>query len=165
VTESDEPVRHRKPWRRTALSLLIGGAVALCVMVGVGLLFLAGGEDIGPGRPGVWPAGEQVSVHKHLGLKEDNKASSPGCEVIGPDGKPTYRWLDWAESARSSAKATIDCEREAILLTGTASAVVTTVQGRLFVVPICAMVAGVLLFFPRFTLAWARLSNRRFPRR
>lgn len=85
--------------------------------------------------------------------------------MIGADGKRTYRWLDWTESARSQTTVTIRCEREAILLTGTASAVVTAVQGPLFAVPITAMVVGLLLFFPRFTLAWARLSNGRFLRR
>jgi hypothetical protein len=164
VTDSDEPVRYRKPLRRTAWTLLIGGAVALVLMVGVGLLLLAGGEDIGPSRLGVLPAGEQGSAHQHPGLKKDTEAIFKPCvaQGQGPNGKPTYRWLSWSESVRLSTKSTIHCEQEAIFLTGTASAVVTAVQGPLFVVPIAAMVVGLLLFFPWFTLALARMGNGRF---
>jgi hypothetical protein len=97
MTESDAPVPPRKPLRRTAWSLLVGGVVALGLMIGVGLLLLAGGEDVGPGRPVMWPAGEQGAVYK------------------------------------------------------------------LFGVPTTAVVIGLLLFFPRFTLVWARMGNGRFP--
>jgi hypothetical protein len=165
VTESDEPVRHRKPLRRTAWTLLIGGVVALVLMVGVGLLILADGKDIEPGRPVVWPAGEQGAMYEHPGLHEGGPVNTPGCAVLGLDGKPTGQWLDWRESVRLSTGSSVQCEEEAIFLTGTASAVVSAVQGRWFGAPITAMVVGLLLFFPRFTLAWARLSNGRFLRR
>lgn len=156
MAESDEPVRQRKPLRRTSLTLLIGGAVALCLMIAVQLVLLAGGEDVGPGRPGVLPAGEQVSVHTYPRLTPGNRANTPGCEVHGPDGKRTYRWLEWGESFRSSTRGMLQCEQEAILLTGAASAVVSAVRGSLFGLAITAMVVGLLLFFPRFTLAGAR---------
>lgn len=155
----------RKPLRRTAWTLLIGGVVALVLMVGVGLLYMAGGKDIEPGRPVAWPAGERGAVYKHPGLQKDGPVNTPGCTVLGSDGKPTGQWLDWSESVVLPTGSTIRCEHEAIFLTGTASAVVSTVRGRLFVVPITAMVVGLLLFFPRFTLAWARMGNGRFLRR
>ncbi len=52
MTETDEPARRRKPLRRTAGSLFIGGFVVTGLMSGVGLLLLAGGEHIGPGGGG-----------------------------------------------------------------------------------------------------------------
>jgi hypothetical protein len=164
ATESDEPVQHRKPLRRTAWSLLIGGAVAFCLVIGTNLLLLAGGQDVGPGQPGVVPAREQVTVHRRPG-SGDNKANNAGCEVIGPDGKRTYYWLTWGESVNWPTKATLNCEREAVLLTGTASTVGRALQGPLFALPLAAMIAGLLAFFPRFTLALARMSNGRFLRR
>lgn len=156
--EGDEPARRRKPLRRTAWSLLIGGLVLTGLMIGAGLLVLAAGEDIGPGRPAVWPAGERASVHKHPGPQD---AESSKCEVIGSDGKPEYRWLDWADSVRSSTEVMVSCKQEAIFLTGTASSVAAALQGSLIMVPVAVALLGILLFFPRFTLAWARLSNPR----
>ncbi|WP_460399221.1 hypothetical protein [Actinophytocola sediminis] len=154
--QPDEPVRQRKPLRRTSLTLLIGGIAALVVMVGTGLVFLAGGQDIGPGRPGVWPAGEQASVHKRPGPQEPGTTE---CEVLDADGEPQYRSLNWADSTRSSTEITIDCDQDAILLTGTASAVTSAVQSPLIMAPVAIIIVGILLFFPRFTLAWIRLSN------
>ena len=129
------------------------------LMIGVGLLLLAGGEDIGPGRPGVWPAGERASVHKHPGPQ--NAESQTNCEVIGADGEREYRWLEWAESARASTDVIVSCDDEAIFLTGTASSVVSALQSPLIMAPVAGSLLGILLFFPRFTLAWARLSNSR----
>lgn len=154
---ADEPVHPRKPWRRTAWTLVIGGVAATVLMVGVGLLLLAGGQDIGPGRPGTWPAGERASVHKHLGPKESEPVE---CEVIGADGEPEG-WLEWANSVRSSRELTVTCEQDTTFLTGTASAVTSAVQSSLVMTPVMVTLAGILLFFPRFTLALARLSNPR----
>lgn len=156
MTEDDESVRRGKPLRRTAWSLLVGGLVLVVLMVGTGLLLLAAGEDIGPGRPGVWPAGERASVHKHPGPQA---AGAPKCEVIGSDGEPEYRWLDWGDSVRSSAEVTVRCEQEAIFLTGPASSIASALQGPLLMAPVGVALLGILLLFPRFTLAWARLSN------
>lgn len=114
------------------------------------------GENIGPGRPVVWSAGEQASVHKHPGPQH---VESSECELIGPDGEPEYRWLGWADSVRSSTEATVSCTQDAIFLTGTASSVVSALQGPLIMAPVAVSLLGILLFFPRFTLAWARLSN------
>ncbi len=158
MTEPDEPARQRKPLRRTAWTLFVGGFVVTGLMIGVGLLLLAGGEDIGPGRPAVWAAGEPASVHKHPGPQN---GESSNCEVIGADGEPEYRWLEWADSARATTDVTISCPREAILLTGTASSVTSALQSPLIVAPVAASMVGILLFFPRFLLAWARLSNPR----
>ncbi|HEX6355832.1 hypothetical protein [Actinophytocola sp.] len=88
MTEADEPARRRKPLRRTAWTLLIDGLVATGAMIALGLLFLAGGEDIGPGHPAVWPAGERASVHKKSGPQNPDSSK---CEVIGSDGQPEYR--------------------------------------------------------------------------
>jgi hypothetical protein len=154
-----EPDRRRKPLRRTAWTLFVGGIVVAGLMIGVGLVLLAGGKDIGPGRPGVWPAGERASVHKHPGPQ--NAESQTTCEVIGADGEREYRWLEWAESARASTDVTVSCDGEAIFLTGTASSVASALQSPLILAPIAASMLGILLFFPRFTLAWARLSNPR----
>jgi hypothetical protein len=98
-------------------------------------------------------------VHKHPGPQ--NAGSQTSCEVIGADGEREHRWLEWAESARSSADVTVDCDSEAIFLTGTAASVVSVLQSSLILAPIAGSLLGILLFFPRFTLAWARLSNPR----
>ena len=159
MTEADERDRQRKPFRRTAWTLFVGGLVVAGLMIGVGLLLLGGGQDIGPGRPGVWPAGERASVHKHPGPQ--NADSQTSCEVIGADGEREYRWLEWAESTRASTDVTVNCDNEAIFLTGTASSVVSVLQSPLILAPVAGSLLGILLFFPRFTLAWARLSNPR----
>jgi hypothetical protein len=152
MTKDDEPVRRRKPLRRTAWSLLIGGLVLIVLMIGTGLLLLAGGEDIG----------ERASVHKHPGPQA---AGAPRCELIGSDGEPEYRWLDWADSARSSGDVTVRCAQDAIFLTGSASWIASALQGPLIVAPVGLALLGILLFFPRFTLSWARLTNRSLVRR
>lgn len=153
MTGNDESVGRRKPLRRTAWGLLVGGLVGVVLMVGVGLLILAGGQEIGPGRPAVWAAGERVSVHKEPGPQSGVTGS---CQVIGADGEPEYRWLDWAESVRSTTEVTIACDREAILLTGRASAVMSVLQSSWLMAPVGLFVLGVLLFFPRVTLALTR---------
>lgn len=158
MTEPDEPVRRRKPLRRTAWSLLIGGLVMTGLMVGVGLLLLAGGEDIGPGRPGVWPAGERASVHKHPGPKD---TQVPRCEALGTDDEREYRWLEWADSVRSPIEFTVTCKQGAIFLTGTASAIVSAFQSELIMAPIVAAMLGILLFFPRFIMGWVLLARPR----
>lgn len=158
MTEADEPGRRRKPLRRTAWSLLIGGLSVTGLMIGAGLLLLAGGEKIGPGSPAVWPAGERASVHKQLGPQE---ANSTRCEVIGSDGVPENRSLDWADSVRSPTEVMVNCQQDAIFLTGTASSITSALQSPLIMAPIAAVMLGILLFFPRFTLVWARLSNPR----
>ncbi len=81
--------------------------------------------------------------------------------MIGPDGEPEYRWLEWADSVRSSTEVTIRCDQDAIFLTGTASSVASVLQSPLITAPIAVSFLGMLLFFPRFTLAWARLGNPR----
>lgn len=156
MTEADEPARRREPLRRTAWSFLIGGLVVTGLMFIVGLLLLAGGEHIGPGRSVVWPAGERASVHKHPGPQN---GESSKCDVFGPDGEPEYRWLEWADSVRSPTEVMVSCDREAIFLTGTASSVASALQSPLITAPVAGSLLGILLFFPRFTLAWARLSN------
>lgn len=156
MIEADEPGSRRKPLRRTAWTLFIGALVMIGLMVGAGLLILAGGEDIGPGHPAVWPAGERVSVHKRLGPQKPDLAK---CEVIGSDGKREYRWLEWSDSVRSSTEVTVSCKQDTIFLTGTASSVVSALQSPLIMAPVAMSLVGLLLFLPRFTLAWARLSN------
>jgi hypothetical protein len=155
MTEDGE-TSDRKPLRRTAWTLFVGGFVVLGLMIGVGLVLLAGGEDIGPGRPGVWPGGERASVHKHLG---PGAGGVEPCEVVGADGVAEFVPLAWSESTRRSADVSIVCPQGAILLTGTASAVVSAVQSPLIMAPVGMVLLGILLFFPRFTLAWLRLRR------
>lgn len=153
---SEGTERRRKPLRRTAWTLVIGGFVALVGMIGVGVVLLAGGQEVGPGRSVVWAAGERASVHKRLGPQE---SPAPRCELFGADGEPEFRALEWADSAYATHEVTIRCEWDSVFLTGTASAVTSAVQSSLIMAPVGAVFAGILLFFPRFTLAWARLSN------
>src|ERR1044072_2898986 len=152
MTEADEPDRQRKPLRRTAWTLFVGGLVVAGLMIGAGLLLLAGGQDIGPGRPGMWASGERASVHKHPGPQKAGSQTS--CEVIGADGEREYRGLEWAESTRSSTDVTVNCANEAIFLTGTASSVVSVLQSSLILAPVAGSLLGILLFFPRVTLMW-----------
>lgn len=156
MSEPDEPGRGRKPLRRTAWSLLIGGLLVTGLMIGAGLLLLTGGEHIGPGRPAVWPAGERASVHKNPGPQDTEAAK---CEVIGSDGKPEHGLLEWADSVRSSTEVTVSCKQDTIFLTDAASSITSACQSPLILAPVAASLFGILLFFPRFTLAWLRLSN------
>jgi hypothetical protein len=81
--------------------------------------------------------------------------------VIGSDGEPEYRSLEWSDSVRSSTDVTVSCEQDAIFLTGTASSVASALQSPLIMAPVAVSFLGMLLFVPRFTLGWARLSNPR----
>jgi hypothetical protein len=152
-----EPTRRRKPLRRTAWSLFIGGLVMTGLMVGIGLLLLAGGKDIGPGQTVVWPAGERASVHKDPGPQKDESESK--CERIGAEGPD--RWLEWADSVRSPTEVTIRCHQDAIFLTGTPSAVTSALQSPLITAPVGVALLGLMLFVPRLMLAMAELNNGR----
>jgi hypothetical protein len=156
MTEAGEPARRRKPLRRTAWSLFIGGLVVTGLMIVGGLLLLAGGKDIGPGQQAIWPAGERASVHRQPGPQD---AGSVRCVATGADVNPATRSLDWADSVRSSAEVTVSCEQDAIFLTGTASAIASTLQSPLILAPVAMTLLGLPLFVPRFALAWTRLSN------
>ncbi|OLF19166.1 hypothetical protein [Actinophytocola xanthii] len=140
-----EPARRRRALRRIAWSLFVGGLVVACLMVGTGLLLLAGGEDVGPGHPpGLWPAGVRASVHKPFGVGEAQR-----CEALSTDGTSNYTSLDWATSVRAANDVTVRCPQEAIFLTGTASAAASAVHSPLIMVPVAAALVGLVLFFPR----------------
>jgi hypothetical protein len=153
MSEAGEPARRRKPLRRTAWSLVLGGLLATGLMVGTGLLLLTNGTDVGPGRSVTWPAGERASVHKRPGPKDTESV-----RCVATDGDRRVHSLGWADSARSPIEVTVSCE-DAIFLTGTASAIASALQSPLILAPVAVTLMGLPLFFPRFTLAWTRLSN------
>lgn len=150
---------ERKPLRRTAWTLVVGGFGALVGMIVVGVVLLAGGQDVGAGKSVVWAGGERASVHKRLGPQD---TPVPRCEVVRGALRST---LGWAESVVATRDGIVRCERDSVFLTGAASSVASAVQSPLIMAPVGAVFAGILLFFPRFTLAWARLGRPSWRRR
>lgn len=161
--------KPRKPLRRTAWGLLIGGLAGLALMVGAGLIAQANGQPAGPGKEATWPDGETVALYR-VPLQEDgDKGGTAYCRLT-PDGEETR--TDYGVEVHQrvrpdfSGDAVVTCDQEVMLLTGETVLTVSEIsRGPLITVPLLAVLLGILFFVPRFTLAWARASNGRWFRR
>jgi hypothetical protein len=77
----------RKPLRRTAWSLFLGGLVLLALLVGIGVLASDQGEDVGPGRATTWQAGQTIALLRPLGPNSPS-ASSITCTATAQGMQP-----------------------------------------------------------------------------
>lgn len=50
--------KPRKPLRRTAWTMLIGGLAGTAIMLGTGVIMVSNAPPAGPGQEATWPAGE-----------------------------------------------------------------------------------------------------------
>lgn len=152
----------RKPLRRTAWSMLLGGLVVAGVMLGVGVLAVGQGEPAGPGQVARWPADTEIAVFRPVGRQADGgSVSTVACTVGLPDGRTERLFPRWADrlTADFSGPATITCERPVMVLSGTRLTVAGIVRGPLIALPLFVAILGVLLFVPRFTRTWAGLTQ------
>jgi hypothetical protein len=145
----------RKPLRRTAWSLFLGGLVLLAVLIGAGVFASGQGEDVGPGRDATSQAGQTIALLRPLGPNSPS-ASSITCTATA-QGKPP-RTLPVSESITTAETATISCDHPMKLVTGTARVTAQTARSPLILLPIAMIIAGSFLFFPRFSLALARMG-------
>lgn len=157
----------RKPARRTAWSMLLGGLGVAALMLGVGAYVVSKGEPAGPGQSGTWPAGTEISVNRPLGGPHDGgDAYSVVCTVTPDGGQPTETRLSWGERNQPhfAGSATITCELPARVLTDPELTIAGNTRGPLIMVPLFSVFLGILFFFPRFAAFWASLSGHPFGR-
>ncbi|MCT2582437.1 hypothetical protein [Actinophytocola gossypii] len=158
--------RARKPLRRTAWGLFLGGLLGLVLMVGAGFV-ASGGPPAGPGSEATWPAGETVAFYRVPLAENGDQGTTMYCRLT-PDGEETRTDYDIPVHRRVtpdfSGDATITCDQEVTLVTGETRLTVSEVsRGPWLTLPLLAIVVGVLCFFPRFLLGWSRLANGRSP--
>lgn len=152
----------RKPLRRTAWGMLLGGLAVAALMVGVGLYVVSKGEPAGPGQSATWPGGADISVSRPFGPQQGGgDAHSVVCTVTPERGQPMPTRLTWGERNHPNftGSATITCEQPVRVLTGPAIAIAGNTRGPLLMVPLFVAILGILFFFPRFTAIWASHSR------
>lgn len=154
-------VKPRKPLRRTAWSMLIGGVVVAGLMFGGSALAVRNGSETGPAQSANWPAGADIGVFRPLGPQSEQDSVGPKCTVTRADGAAKPVWPSWSERLTPDFEgpATITCERPARVLTGWALTVAGITQSAWIALPLFVAFLGILLFFPRFTMVWASLSQ------
>lgn len=161
---SRQGARHRKPFRRTAWVMLVGGLLLTALMLGGGWYLTRDGEPAGPGETATWPGGEEITMVRPPGDKDSPRYLGVTCVVTPNGGAPSTRALTWNEPMTPDfpGRATVSCDSQAFLLSGAGLWAVSVLRGPLVALPLVVAVLGGLLFFPRFTLAWARAANPRW---
>jgi hypothetical protein len=152
----------RKPLRRTAWSLLLGGLGVAAVMLGVGAYAVSKGASAGPGQSATWPAGKEISIDRPLGVQQGGDSMySVICTVTPEAGEPTRTRLSWGERNQPefAGSAAITCDQAARVLTEPELTIAINTRGPLIAVPLFAAGLGGFLFFPRFTMVAASLSH------
>lgn len=154
----------RKPLRRTAWTLSLGGLVLLALMVVTGIVASNQGEDVGPGSDAAWPAGQTIALLRPLGPGSPS-AESITCTATAPGAEP--RGLTLSQPITFTEPATITCNHPVKLLTGVARVAAQTARSPLILLPIGMIIVGLFLFVPRFTLTLTRMGmpfrRRPFP--
>jgi hypothetical protein len=152
----------RKPLRRTAWSLFLGGLGVAALMLGVGAYAVGQGASAGPGQTATWPAGTEISVDRPLGPQPDGGDDYQVACMVDPDNGETVRTLlSWGEPTQPDfdGAASITCEQPARVLTDPQLTIAGITRGPLIAVPLFALFLGLLLFFPRFAVFAASLSH------
>lgn len=156
----------RKPGRRFAWSMLLGGLGVAAVMLGVGAYVVnVKGVPAGPGQSATWPAGTEISVDRPFGPQpEGTDDYSVFCTVTPQSGEAMRERLDWGRDYRPyfAGSATITCDQPVRVLTEPYLTIASNTRGPLVFVPLFAAALGVLFFFPRFTYRWARYARNPF---
>ncbi|WP_156893700.1 hypothetical protein [Actinokineospora enzanensis] len=155
---------ERKPLRRVAWVLFLGGIAITAVMIAMGWFLLRHGETAGPGHAASLQEGVEVGVFRPGGAG-DVPDTTFRCEITSATDGTWTRYLSWGTVLSDVAgSGSITCENPATVLSGPAATAVGLLRGPLIAVPMFAAVIGLLLFFPRFAGAWAGFS-RPFGRR
>jgi hypothetical protein len=141
--------------------MLLGGLAGTALMLGVGAIMVSNAPPAGPGQEATWPAGETMSLNRIPG--ERNSVDPTATCTVTPEGQPAEP-NHWFTIGRPSfpdftGAATVTCDQEVALLAGTPRVVAEYTRGPLIAVPLFITGLGILFFFPRFTLGWARLST------
>jgi hypothetical protein len=149
----------RKPLRRTAWSLFLGGWVLLALMIVAGIVASGAGQDAGPGHTATWPNGQVIALLRPLG-PGSSSGSSITCTVTAPGTKPERQWLTLGKSVPPGPPdASITCDKPAKLLTGTARVTSQTVRTPLIMLPVLMIIVGLALFVPRITWTVAKMGS------
>lgn len=151
-------IQPRKPLRRTAWGLFIGGLVGTALQLSVGVLAVSqGGTPAGPGQEATWPAGQTMTLARTPGEINTDAARTARC-LVTEDGKQRKEGFTVGEPAEPVARADvkITCDQPLSLLTGTPKTVAEYARGPLICIPLLVTFLGILFFFPRFTFFWAR---------
>lgn len=164
---SDHPAggvltKPRKPLRRTAWTMLIGGLAGTAIMLGTGAIMVSNAPPAGPGQEATWPAGETMTLDR-IPNKRNSGDPTAAC-TLTPEGRPAEhnRWYTIGEPRTPdfTGNATITCDQPVALLTGTPRVVAAYTRGPLVTVPLLITALGILFFFPHFTHSWAQLATR-----
>jgi hypothetical protein len=143
--------------------MLIGGVVAAGLMLGGGALIVSQGDPAGPGEQASWPAGTDIALLRRPGPQSDAALNDSGiaCTVTLPDGRTTQQVADWGERLTPdfTGPATITCEHQVMVLSGAKLTFAGILRSAWIVLPLFVAILGILLFFPRFTMVWASLSQ------
>lgn len=152
--------RTRKPLRRTAWGMLVGGVAGTALMLGAGAIAVVNALPAGPGQVATWPAGETVSLDRIPGTSNSGDPTAT-CTVTS-EGRPAERRFTIGEASAPdfAGTATITCDQPVALMTGTPRVVADYTRGPLVVVPMFVAALGILFFFPRFAHLWASFSTR-----
>jgi hypothetical protein len=159
--------KPRKPLRRTAWGMLLGGIAGTALMLGTGAIAVLSAPPAGPGQVATWPAGETASLAR-IPFEPNSGESSTTCTVT-PQGRPAQRnpWLPVGRPMPPdfSGSATITCDQPLALLSGTGRVVADLTRGPWITLPLFVAFLGLLLFFPRFTHHWASFATSGWLRR
>ncbi|HEV8556960.1 MAG TPA: hypothetical protein VGR06_11260 [Actinophytocola sp.] len=144
----------RKPLRRIAWSMLLGGLGVAAVILGIGAFVVSRGESAGPDQAATWPAGTEIVMVQPLGRQQDNvDYLANECTVTPEGGRPMPDVLIWGVPKRPefTGSATITCRYPAKVLTGQAITIAHITRGPLVFVPLFAAGLSVVFFLPGFT--------------
>jgi hypothetical protein len=155
--------KRRKPLRRTAWGTLIGGLVGTMLMLGVGAIAVLNAPPAGPDHEAIWPAGATMSISRipFPFSRETSEATENMCTVTPEGRSPESHWFTNGKPNRAdfTGTATVTCDQQVALLTGTPRVIAQYTRGPLIMVPLFGVVLGILALFPRFTYVWASLST------
>jgi hypothetical protein len=154
-------IRSRKPLRRTAWGMLIGGLIGTALMLGAGSIVVLNAPPAGPNEEAIWTAGEAMSISRIPFSRNVGESTGTLCTVTPEGRSPETHRFSYGEpnTADFTGTATVTCDQQVALLTGTPRVIADYTRGPLITVPILVVFLGILAFFPRFTYAWASLST------
>lgn len=154
--------KTRKPLRRTAWSMVLGGLGVAAIMLTVGAYTVSKGSSAGPDQPATWPAGAEITVERPFGRQQDNAENAAiVCTVTPQDGQPKLIFPIWQERMHPdfTGPATITCRQPVKIITEPAITIAIITRGPLIALPLVSAGLGAFLFFPRFTALAASLSH------
>ena len=147
---------QRKPLRRTAWTLVIGGFVLFAAITAAAVLADSHGQPVGQGSVARWRAGETAALVRPIKPGSPQVGTWVTCQVNGARVLVEMR----ADLRPRPDDAAVTCEADVLLLTGAAREIGQVVRSGLIVLPIAMVVIGGLLFVPRFLWTMAALSTR-----